>query len=67
MVGYGEYTNGYKIFDPSTQNSFIEISFQFEEEVIPDLELTLGECSSPPPQDDVSDEYFSDISDSNMA
>ena len=58
MVGYGEYKNGYNIFDPSTQNTFIERSAQFEEEVIPDLEIAPGECSSPPPQDVVSDEYF---------
>ena len=55
-VHHGEYKNVYNIFYPSTQNTFIEISVQFEEEFIPDLELALGECSSPPPQDDVSDE-----------
>ena len=56
MVGYGEYIKGYKIFGPSTQNTFIEISVQFEEEVIPYFELTSGECSSLSPQDDASDE-----------
>ena len=69
MVGYDEYTRRYNIFYPSTQNTFIEISVQFEEEVIPDIELALGECSSPPPQDDVKDEYFlifSDIYDYDM-
>ena len=47
MVGYGEYINGYNIFYPSTQNTFIEISVQFEEEIIPDFELAPGDCSSP--------------------
>ena len=49
MVGYVEYKKGYKLFYPSTQNTFIERSVQFEEEVILYLELALGECSSPPP------------------
>ena len=42
MVGYAEYTKGYNLFYPSTQNTFIEISVQCKEEVIPDFELTLG-------------------------
>ena len=70
MVGYGEDTKVHNLFDPSNQNTFIEISVQFEKEVIPDLELALGECSSPPPQDDVKDEYFlifSDIYDYDMS
>ena len=56
MVGYGEYTKGYKLFDPSTQNNLIEISVQFEEEIIPDFELAPRECSSPQHRDDVSDD-----------
>ena len=47
MLGYDEYTNVYNIFYPSTKNTFIEISVQFEEEVIPYFELAPGECSSP--------------------
>ena len=39
---------------------------QFGEEVIPDFELAPRECSSLSPQDDVSDEYFSDIFHSDM-
>ena len=39
---------------------------QFEEELMPELELAPRECSSPPQQDDASDEYFSDISDSDI-
>ena len=66
MVGYDLYGNLYNIFDPSSQNTFIERSVQFEEELLPELELAPGECSSHPPQDDVSDEYVSDIYDSNM-
>ena len=43
---------------------------RFEEELIPDFELALGECSSPQPFEGVSDDtcsIFSDISDINMA
>ena len=39
---------------------------QFEEELMPELELAPGECCSPPPQDDVSDGYFYYIYDSDM-
>ena len=70
MVGYGEDTKGYKIFDTSTHKTFIEISVQFEEEIIPDFELAPRECSSPQHYDDVSDDStynFSDISDNDMA
>ena len=66
MVGYGEDTKGYNLFDPSKQNTFIEITVQFKEEIIPYFELALGECSSPQHQDDVSDDSISDISDSDM-
>ena len=66
MVGYGEDTKGYKLFDPSTHKTFIERSVQFEEEIIPDFELAPGECSSPQHQDDVSDVSLSGIYDSEM-
>ena len=66
MVGYDEYSRGYRLFDPSYSNTFIERSVQFKEELMPELELAPGECSSPPPQDDVSDEYFYDIYDYDM-
>ena len=67
MVRYGEYTKGYKLFDSSTQNTFIERSVQFEEEIILDVELAPRACSSPQHQDDVSDDSIYDISDSDMA
>ena len=63
MLGYGEDTKDYNLFYPSTHKTFIEISVQFEEEIIPDFELALGECSSPQHQDDVSDDSLSDIYD----
>ena len=43
---------------------------KFEGEPIPDFELALGECSSPQPFEDVSDDtcsVFSDISDKNVS
>ena len=69
MVGYGEDTKGYKIFDTSTLKTFIERSVQFEEEPILDFELAQGECSSPQHLDEVSDDslsVFSDNSDNDM-
>ena len=63
MVGYGEDTKGYNIFDASTHKTFIEISVQFEEEIIPYFELAPGECSSPQHHDDVSDDSTYDFSD----
>ena len=69
MVGYGEEKNGYNLFDTSTHKTFIEISVQFEEEIIPDFELAPRQCSSPQHHDDVSDDSnsdFSDISDNEM-
>ena len=54
MVGNGEYKKVYNLFDSSTQKNFIDRSVQFEEEIIPDFELALGECSSPQHHDDVS-------------
>ena len=39
------------------------MSVQFKEQLMPEIELAPGECSSPPLQDDVSDEFISDISD----
>ena len=62
MVGYGEETKGYKIFDTSTLKAFIERSVQFKEEPIPDFELASGECSSLQHHDDVSDYSNSDFS-----
>ena len=44
MVGYGEEKKCYKLFDTSTLKTFVEISVQFEEEPIPDLELAPEEC-----------------------
>ena len=61
MVGHGEDTKFYNIFYPLTKNTFIEISVQFEEEVIPYFELAPRECSSPQNHDDVSDESTSDF------
>ena len=56
MVGYGEYTKGYKLFDTSTLNTFIQRSVQFEEEPIPDFELASGEFSYPQHLDEVNDD-----------
>ena len=60
MVGYGEETKGYNLFDTSTCKTFVERSVKFEEEPILDFELAPGECSSPQPFEDVSDDtcYF---------
>ena len=66
MVGYAEYTNGYKLFDPSSQKTFIERSVQFEEEPMQEVELVEGDCSHPPLNDDVSDVYIYGFSDSDM-
>ena len=55
MVGYVEDKKGHNLFDTSTHKNFIEISVQFEEEIIPDFELASGEFSSPQHHDDVSD------------
>ena len=52
MVGYGEESKGYKLFDTSTCKTFVEISVKFEEEPITDFELAPGECSSPQPFED---------------
>ena len=70
MVGYGEETKGCKLFETSTRKTFSKRSFKFEEEPIPDFELALGDCSSPQPFEDVSDDtcsIFSDNSDMNVA
>ena len=69
MVGYGEETKGYKLFDTSTFKTFIERSVKFEEEPIPNFKLAPGECSSPQPFEDVSDDecsVFYDIYDKKM-
>ena len=44
MVGYGEDTKGYKLFDTYTLKTFIERIVQFEEEPIPDFELASRQC-----------------------
>ena len=70
MVGYGEDTKGYRLFDTSTGKNFVERSVKFEEEPIPDFELAVGDCSSPQPFKDVSDDtcsIFSDNSDMKVA
>ena len=59
MVGYGEDTKCYKIFDTSTLKTFVEISVQFVEEPIPYFELAPRECSSLQQFDDVSDDSCS--------
>ena len=51
----------------SSQNTFIERSEQFEEELMPELELALVEHSHHLHQDDVSDEFHYDIYDSDIA
>ena len=56
MVGYYEYENGYKLFDPSSHKTFIERSVQFKEDIMQETELAHRECSHPPLHDDVSDE-----------
>ena len=43
MVGCGEDTKFYKLFDTSTSNTFVERSVNFEEEPIPDFKLAPGE------------------------
>ena len=56
MVGYGEDTKGYNLFDTSTIKTFFERSVKFEEDPIPYFELAPGDCSSPQPFKDVSDD-----------
>ena len=43
MVGYGELTKGYELFETSTCKKFVERSVKFEEEPILDFELAPGE------------------------
>ena len=59
MVGYVEYEKVYNLFDPSSQKTFIEISVQFEEDPMQEIELVKGDFSHPPLNDDVSDDYLS--------
>ena len=61
MDGYFEDKNGYKIFDTSTLNNFIQRSAQFEEEPIPYFELAPGECSSLQRHNDVIDDSNSNF------
>ena len=56
MVGYGEETKGYKLFETSTCKTFVERNVKFEEGPILDFELASGDCSSPQPFEDVSDD-----------
>ena len=49
------------LFYPSSHKTFIERIVQFEEELMQETELVKGECSHPPLNDDVSDEYFYDF------
>ena len=42
MVLYAEYAKGYKLFDPSSQKTFIERSVLFEEEPMQEIELVKG-------------------------
>ena len=56
MVGYGEETKWFNLFDTSTDKKFVERSVKFKEEPIPDFELAPGDCSSPQPFEDVSDD-----------
>ena len=44
MVVYAEDARGYNLFYPSSQNTFIEISMQFEEELMAELELAPGKA-----------------------
>ena len=53
----------YNLFDPSSQFFFIEISVQFEEEPMQEIQLVKGDFSHPPLNDDVSDDFLFDFSD----
>ena len=66
MVGYYEYEKWYKIFDPSSQKTFIERSVQFEEEIMQEVELVEGDCSHSPLNDDVRDVSISNFYDYDM-
>ena len=59
MVGYGEETKGYKLFETSTCKTFVEISVKFKEEPIPEFKHAPGDFSSPQPFEDVSDDTCS--------
>ena len=65
MVGYGEESKGYNLFDTSTCKKIVERSVKFEEEPIPDFELAPEDCSSPQPFEDVSDDTCSIFSDNS--
>ena len=66
MVGYDEYEKGYNLFDPSSQKTFIDISVQFREDIMEDVERVEGDCSHAPLNDDVSDVSIYYFSDSDM-
>ena len=46
FVGYSEYSEGYNLINLSTNKYFIEISVQFQEQ--PLVEVEVGESCSPP-------------------
>ena len=66
MVGYVEYKKRYNLFYPSSQKKIIERSVQFEEEPMQEIKLVKGDCSHPPLNDDVRDDYFFDFYDYDM-
>ena len=66
MVTYSEDAKGYNLCDPSSHKTFIKKSVEFEEEPMQEIELVKGDCSHPPLNDDVSDDYFSNFYDSIM-
>ena len=63
IIGYAEYSNGYKKFYPSSHKIFIERSVQFKKEPMQEIKLVQGDCSHPPLRDDLSDDYSYDFSD----
>lgn len=67
MVGYAEDPKGYKLFDPSSQNTFIEMSVHFQEELMQEAKLAHGECSHSLLHEDVSDENIYDFSNSDIS
>ena len=70
MVLYGEETKGCNLFDTSNGKNFVERSVKLKEEPILDFELASGDCSSPRPFEDVSNDkcsIFSDNSEMNVA
>ena len=56
------FANGYNIFDPSYQNTFIDRSVQFQEDPMQEADPEEGECSHIPRNGDVSDVSISEFS-----